>query len=161
MPIAAPSRPEAAYLLERFVDHIARETGLGPDEIRVRPSASQIPWKTALGDTYDSGVSRPSCARPWTRPTGTSRPVAPPPRPGGQVAWHRHGDLCREMRRRRRHAETAVAKFNDDASLTLFGNQTSGRGHETAIRQIASARLGIDAERIAIVQGDSDVTPGA
>jgi len=56
--------------------------------------------------------------------------------------------------------ETAVAKFNDDASLTLYlGNQTNGQGHETAIRQIASARLGIDAERITIVQGDSDVTP--
>ncbi len=56
--------------------------------------------------------------------------------------------------------ETAVAKFNDDASVTLYlGNQTNGQGHETAIRQIASARLGIDAERINIVQGDSDVTP--
>src|SRR5260370_21113923 len=56
--------------------------------------------------------------------------------------------------------ETAIAKFNDDASITLYlGNQTNGQGHETAIRQIASARLGIDAERITIVQGDSDVTP--
>src|SRR5260370_31026440 len=56
--------------------------------------------------------------------------------------------------------ETAIAKFNDDASVTLYlGNQTNGQGHETAIRQIASARLGIDAERINIVQGDSDVTP--
>src|SRR6266446_1883765 len=108
-------RPEAAYLLERFVDHIARETGLAPDEIRARNfiKPGQIPWQTALGDTYDSG-----------------------------------------------DFETAVAKFNDDASITLYlGNQSNGQGHETAIRQIASARLGIDAERIAIVQGDSDVTP--
>ena len=50
-------RPEAAYLLERFVDHIARETGLTPDEIRARNfiKPSQIPFKTALGDSYDSG----------------------------------------------------------------------------------------------------------
>src|SRR5260370_20416870 len=49
-------RPEAAYLLERFVDHIARETGLAPDEIRARNfvKPSQIPWKTAPADTYDS-----------------------------------------------------------------------------------------------------------
>src|SRR5438874_1044640 len=50
-------RPEAAYLLERFVDHIAREIGLAPDDLRainfIKPS--QIPYKTALGDTYDSG----------------------------------------------------------------------------------------------------------
>ena len=56
--------------------------------------------------------------------------------------------------------ETAIAKFNDDATITLYlGNQTNGQGHETAITQIASARLGVDAERIRIVQGDSDVTP--
>src|SRR5260370_4584276 len=49
-------RPDAAYLLERFVDHIARETGLAPHEIRARNfvKPSQIPCKTALGDTYDS-----------------------------------------------------------------------------------------------------------
>ena len=56
--------------------------------------------------------------------------------------------------------ETAVAKFNDDDTITvILGNQSNGQGHETAIRQIASARLGIDAERIRIVQGDSDVVP--
>src|SRR5437868_14058323 len=50
-------RPEAAYLLERFVDHIARETGLTPDEIRARNliKPSQLPFKTSLGDSYDSG----------------------------------------------------------------------------------------------------------
>jgi len=50
-------RPEAAYLLERFVDHIARETGLAPDEIRARNfvKPNQIPWKTELGETYDAG----------------------------------------------------------------------------------------------------------
>ena len=50
-------RPEAAYLLERFVDHIGRETGLGPAEIRKRNlvKPDQIPWNTALGDTFDSG----------------------------------------------------------------------------------------------------------
>src|SRR5438067_2479013 len=29
-------RPEAAYLMERFVDHIAREVGLAPDDLRAR-----------------------------------------------------------------------------------------------------------------------------
>jgi aerobic carbon-monoxide dehydrogenase large subunit len=44
--------------------------------------------------------------------------------------------------------------------VTIFvGNQTNGQGQETAIRQIASARLGIDADQIHFVQGDSDVVP--
>ena len=56
--------------------------------------------------------------------------------------------------------ETAIAKFNDDNTVTIFvGNQTNGQGQETAIRQIASARLGIDADQIHFVQGDSDVVP--
>src|SRR5947207_6652100 len=50
-------RPEAAYLMERFVDHIAREVGLTPDELRARNfiKPGQLPFKTALGDVYDSG----------------------------------------------------------------------------------------------------------
>ena len=41
----------------------------------------------------------------------------------------------------------------------FVGVQTNGQGHETAFTQIMSARLGVDAERIRIVQGDSDFTP--
>jgi len=56
--------------------------------------------------------------------------------------------------------ETVKAVFNDDATISLItGNQSNGQGHETALKQIASARLGIDVERINLVQGDSDVVP--
>jgi aerobic carbon-monoxide dehydrogenase large subunit len=56
--------------------------------------------------------------------------------------------------------ETVKAVFNDDATISLFtGNQTNGQGHETALRQIASAKFGVDVERIRLVQGDSDVVP--
>ncbi len=56
--------------------------------------------------------------------------------------------------------ESAIAKFNDDDTITIYvGTQTNGQGHETAFTQIMSAQLGLDAERIRIVQGDSDVTP--
>src|SRR4029078_8229643 len=56
--------------------------------------------------------------------------------------------------------ETVRAQFNDDSTITIFtGNHTKGQGHETALRQIASAKLGIDVEQIRLVQGDSDVVP--
>jgi carbon-monoxide dehydrogenase large subunit len=56
--------------------------------------------------------------------------------------------------------ETVKAQFNEDSTITLYtGNQTNGQGHETALRQIASAKLGIDVENIRLVQGDSDVVP--
>ena len=41
----------------------------------------------------------------------------------------------------------------------LMGTMDSGQGHDVAYRQILSERMGIDADRIDMVQGDTDVTP--
>ncbi|HEY4736822.1 MAG TPA: xanthine dehydrogenase family protein molybdopterin-binding subunit, partial [Xanthobacteraceae bacterium] len=50
-------RPEAAYVIERLVDHVAREVGVAPDALRrrnfVKPSA--MPYLSATGQNYDSG----------------------------------------------------------------------------------------------------------
>jgi carbon-monoxide dehydrogenase large subunit len=154
-------RPEAAYLLERFVDHIARETGLTPDEIRARNfvKSSQIPWKTALGDTYDSGnfesVMRKGMERADWKGFANRRAASL-----ARGKWRGIGMATYVEKCGGGFPETAIAKFNDDDTLTLYlGNQTNGQGQETAIRQIASAKLGIDADRIRFVQGDSDVVP--
>jgi len=155
-------RPEAAYLLERFVDHIARETGLTPDEIRARNfvKPGQIPWKTALGDTYDSGdfegVMRKAMEKADWKGFATRRSASLAKGKWRGLGMATYVEKCGGGGM----PETAVVKFNDDDTLTIFiGNQTNGQGQETAIRQIASARLGIDAERIRFVQGDSDVVP--
>ncbi len=154
-------RPEAAYLVERFVDHIARETGLAPDEIRARNfvKPSQIPWQTALGDTYDSGdfeaVMRKGMEKADWKGFAARRAASL-----AKGKWRGIGMATYVEKCGGGFPETAVAKFNDDDTITvILGNQSNGQGHETAIRQIASARLGIDAERIRIVQGDSDVVP--
>ena len=55
-------RPEAAYLLERFVDHIARETGLSPDEIRARNFIKPEP------DPVQDGARRHLRTRATSRP---------------------------------------------------------------------------------------------
>src|SRR5690606_22825129 len=56
-PFRGAGRPEANYLLERLVDAAARATGIAPDAIRRRNlvPASAIPYRTAIGTTYDSG----------------------------------------------------------------------------------------------------------
>src|SRR5690606_9820703 len=56
-PYRGAGRPEANYLIERLVDEAARITGTGKVDIRKRnliPS-SAIPFKTAIGTTFDSG----------------------------------------------------------------------------------------------------------
>lgn len=154
-------RPEAAYLLERFVDHIARETGLAPDEIRARNliKPAQIPFKTALGDSYDSGdfetvMRKGMAAADWAGfPARRAAALA-------RGKWRGIGLATYVEKCSGGPPETAIAKFNADDTITVYlGNQTNGQGHETAITQIASARLGIDSSSIRIVQGDSDVTP--
>ena len=154
-------RPEAAYLVERLVDHVAREVGLPPDELRARNfiKKSQIPYKTALGDTYDSGDFEGVMRKGMERADWKGFP-ARRAQSLQKGKWRGIGMATYVEKCSGGPPETAIAKFNDDATVTLYmGNQTNGQGHETAITQIASARLGIDSSRIRIVQGDSDFTP--
>jgi carbon-monoxide dehydrogenase large subunit len=154
-------RPEAAYLLERFVDHIGRETGLGPAEIRKRNlvKPNQIPWNTALGDTFDSGDFDTVMLKGLEKADWTGFPA----RRAASLAkgkWRGIGMATYVEKCSGGAPESAIAKFNEDDTITVFvGVQTNGQGHETAFTQIMSARLGVDSDRIRIVQGDSDFTP--
>ncbi|MBM3645556.1 MAG: xanthine dehydrogenase family protein molybdopterin-binding subunit [Alphaproteobacteria bacterium] len=154
-------RPEAAYLLERFVDHIARETGLSPDEIRARNlvKPAQLPWNTALGDTFDSGdfetVMRKAMVKADWAGFAARRLAALARGKWAGIGLATYVEKCSGGA-----PESAIAKFEADDTVTVYvGVQTNGQGHETAFTQIMSDRLGIDASKIRIVQGDSDVTP--
>jgi carbon-monoxide dehydrogenase large subunit len=56
--------------------------------------------------------------------------------------------------------ERAEIRFAEDGGVDVFvGTQSTGQGHETAYVQLVSNKLGIDAERIRIRQGDTDTIP--
>ncbi len=56
--------------------------------------------------------------------------------------------------------ENTRMRLTPDGRLALWvGTQTTGQGHETAWAQIAHERLGIDFDRIEVMQGDSDALP--
>jgi carbon-monoxide dehydrogenase large subunit len=155
-------RPEAAYLLERIVDAAAREMGLSPDEIRRRNFIPQsaMPYKTPLGDVYDSG----DFAGVMTKAMQLSD-------------WQGYEQRRRASERRGKlrgrgmatyiercgggGSETAVAAFDAERrKLTVFiGNQDNGQGHTTSYKQILVEKLGIAPEQIEIVQGDTDRVP--
>ena len=55
--------------------------------------------------------------------------------------------------------ETASIEFKDDHVELVMGNQEYGTGLITAYKQIVSDQLGIDADRIDVIMGDTDRTP--
>src|SRR5204863_5299527 len=55
--------------------------------------------------------------------------------------------------------ETASIEFKDDRIELVMGNQEYGTGLITAYKQLVSDQLGIDADRIDVIMGDTDRTP--
>ena len=57
-PYRGAGRPEANYVIERLIDEASRATGIERAELRARNliKPSQIPYRTAMETTYDSGV---------------------------------------------------------------------------------------------------------
>ena len=154
-------RPEAIYVVERIVDAAARELGIAPDEIRRRNfiGPQEIPYTTALGDTYDSGnfprlmqaaIERSDWAgfearRAASEARGLKRGI-------GMADYI---ETCGAG-----PGENARIEVHADGMVDLVvGMQDNGQGHVTAHTQILAEKLGIDAARIRVVQGDTDRTP--
>ena len=92
-PYRGAGRPEATYVIERLIDDAARELGL--DRVELRRAnlipASAMPYKTALGVTYDCGEFEQEHgrgARSW--PTSPASRRAARPRGPRQAARARH-----------------------------------------------------------------------
>ncbi|WP_417516798.1 xanthine dehydrogenase family protein molybdopterin-binding subunit [Minwuia sp.] len=154
-------RPEAIYLIERLVNRIAMETGLGADEVRRRNfiAPEQLPYKTSTGETYDSGefkmiMERALKEADWdgfdarkaeTEARGLKR--------GRGICYYVEATAGMPE-------ESAAIRFEEGGMVTvLVGTQSNGQGHETAFTQLICDRLGIDAEKIKIVMGDTDAIP--
>ena len=57
-------------------------------------------------------------------------------------------------------SEPAKVVLEDDGSVTLhIGTQSNGQGHQTAYAQFIAGPLGLDYDRIRVVQGDTDKLP--
>ena len=57
-------------------------------------------------------------------------------------------------------SERAEMRFSPDGFLDVYvGTQSTGQGHETAYVQLTADQLGIDGDKIRIIQGDTDTIP--
>ena len=156
-PYRGAGRPEANYVLERLVEEAARVAGMDPLRLRkknlIPPSA--MPYKTAIGNTYDSGDF-----------------------PGIVDAALKLSDYANFNKRRREAArrkkyrgigiscmlEHAGALPMEEASLSFPGSdklivgcnvQSTGQGHATVFPRLVADKLGIDAGKVEHRHGDS------
>lgn len=154
-------RPEAAAMIERVVDHAARELGLTPEELRRRNflAPDDFPHTTRFGASYDSGDYANAL----------------------QVALDTAGveQVRAEQARRRQEgdswqlgvgvasyveitgfggSEYAGIRVADDGAVTVMaGTSAHGQGHATTFSMVVADELGLPMGRITYVQSDTAV----
>ena len=152
-------RPEAIYVLERVMDRAARELGIDPWELRqinfIKPE--QFPYKAATGETYDVGnfpMLLNRAAEIADRAGFEARKAA-----DAKNGLLRGQGLCYYIESILGDpSESAKVVFNNDGTVhILVGTQSNGQGHETVYSKFLSDQTGIPADRIFVIQGDSDL----
>ncbi|MFO0995999.1 MAG: xanthine dehydrogenase family protein molybdopterin-binding subunit [Alphaproteobacteria bacterium] len=153
-------RPEANYLLERLIDHAAREMGLDPAALRRRNmlSPSELPHTTPFGTTYDVGDFPRQMSEALRHADADGFPAR-------RADSERRGKLrglgfasIVERSGGGGLEESSEIRFNRDGGVTvLSGMMDNGQGHGTTFAQIVAEKLGLAFDRVTIVQGDTDV----
>ncbi|MFZ0214780.1 MAG: xanthine dehydrogenase family protein molybdopterin-binding subunit [Candidatus Dormiibacterota bacterium] len=166
-PVAAyrgAGRPEAAHLLERTMDLLARELHLDPVEVRRRNfiPPEKFPFRTLTGIEYDTG----EYAKPLDR----------------VLELAGYDELRREQAERRARGDRnllgvgvatyvevtglgtptehgAVEIHADGEIIVLAGTSSHGQGHATAYAQLVAERLQVPIERVRLVQSDTRLVP--
>ena len=157
-PYRGAGRPEASYILERTIDIAAARLGIDPVALRRRNMVppDRMPYKTPLTFTYDCGECEAvldktlaradydgfASRRAETEAAGRLRGI---------------GVSCTIERAAAAQLETAELRFDPTGDATiLIGTTPHGQGHETIYKQIVCGTLGLDPDRVRVVEGDTD-----
>lgn len=167
-------RPEATYSLERVIDKCARELGMDPVEIRRKNfiKKDQYPFASAAGLEYDSGdydalmdglektadfagfeARRAESAKNGKlRGLGINAYI--------EACGIAPSNLVGILGARVGLYDAATVRVNPTGNISVMvGAHSHGQGHETAFPQIVADMLGVDAESIDIVHGDTSKIP--
>lgn len=153
-------RPEAAYMVERLMDTVARELSLDPVEVRRRnfipPDA--FPYKSATGIEYDSGnydmaltealqrIGYAEIRSEQSRLRSEGRLV------GLGVAVY--SELAGPG------WDSGSARVQPSGTVTVTtGISPHGQGEETTFAQIVADELGIPMEDVVVRASDTAITP--
>jgi carbon-monoxide dehydrogenase large subunit len=158
-PYRGGGRPEPIYATETIIDKAAHQLGLTPAELRHRNTipAGDMPFTTALGQTYDCGdfpKNLADCLDLADYDRAAER---------REAARHRGkllgiGVATTVAASGGRDYEHAEIRFDPSGGVVLMtGSMDHGQGHGTTFKQVLSEKLGIDADLIRYRYGDSDL----
>jgi xanthine dehydrogenase molybdenum-binding subunit len=148
-----PGGIQAHFAGESQIDIICRELGMDPVEFRRRNGVQE-------GGTSGAGVrlrrvgmrqalDRAAEVAGW----GESRPRQPGTLTGRGIA-------CGEWRLGGGRGSGAWVKLNEDGTVHLIAGMSEiGSGSSTAMVQIAAEVLGVGADAVALISGDTETTP--
>ena len=157
-PYRGAGRPEAAALVERAVDAMARALGTDPAELRRRnfPPGSAFPFTTATGTTYDSGEYEAALDEALRLADYTALRAEQRDRRGDPDAALLGIGVACYVETSGRGGEFGSVEVHDDGTVTVVtGSVPHGQGHETTWAQIASAMLGVPFESVRVVHSDT------
>ncbi len=167
-------RPEACYVLERLADAAAAKLNLDRAEIRRRNLIPReaMPYKTPIGPTYDCGDFPKIFERALALAdyAAFAKRRAEAARRGlkrgiGLACYVESSGVAPSrfagaLGARVGFYEAAHIRVEPDGAVrAAFGTHNHGQGHATTFAQILASRLGVPAEQIEVVEGDTDQVP--
>ena len=151
-------KPETVCTLEQLIDKAAFDLGIDRIQLRrinlVQPN--ELPYTMANGHTIDSGdfealLDRVVEISDWNGfadrrhqayNQGLTRGIG--------LGMYMHSTSGST-------AETCKVKINSEGAVEVFtGTQASGQGHLTSLATIVAKALGIDANEVTVIQGDTN-----
>jgi carbon-monoxide dehydrogenase large subunit len=166
-PVRGAGRPQAAIVMERLIDRVARALELDPAEVRRRNFIQPHEFPYALGITgrdgkslvYDSG-DYPALLRRALELADYER--FRKEQPALRAAGRRVGigiGTCVESTSLGPF-EGATVRVEPSGSVLLFlGSSSQGQGHATTMAQICADVLGVPFETITVTGGRTDTVP--
>jgi carbon-monoxide dehydrogenase large subunit len=155
-PYRGAGRPEAAYFMERLIEHAAHITGIDRAEIRRRNliPPNKLPYTTPTHWVYDSGefvrlLDKCMADSDW-------KGFAARQRESKKSGKLRGRSVCFYIEFGGIFNDRMELKFDPSGALTVYGGTHShGQGHATVFAQLAHELLGVPFEQIKYVQGDT------
>jgi len=162
---------EASYLIERLVDKAAHEIGMDPAEFRMMNfiKADQFPYKSPTGFIYDSGDYHAALKMAMEMIDYDGWRQRQKERTDGKLIGIGVASFTEVVGAGpSRDYDIVGLKMFDSAELRIhptgkailkLGVKSQGQGHETTFAQIVAEELGIPANDIKVMEGDTDNTP--